>query len=63
MTICVEVRPGSDKPHLRQGAGEHLSRLVKERIGVTASVAVVDANSLERSLGKAKRVVDKRGLS
>src|SRR6476620_1045090 len=62
MTIYVEVRPESDKPHLRQGAGEHLARLVKERIGVSANVAVVDANSLERSLGKAKRVVDKRNL-
>jgi phenylacetate-CoA ligase len=47
---------------MREGAGEHLARLVKERIGVTANVAVVDANSLERSLGKAKRVVDKRAL-
>jgi phenylacetate-CoA ligase len=63
MTIYVEVRPEADKPHSREGAGEHLARLVKERIGVTANVAVVDANSLERSLGKAKRVVDKRGLS
>jgi phenylacetate-CoA ligase len=63
MTIYVEVRPEADKPHSRDGAGEHLARLVKERIGVSANVAVVDANSLERSLGKAKRVVDKRGLS
>jgi phenylacetate-CoA ligase len=62
MTIYVEVRPESDKPHLREGAGDHLAKLVKERIGVTANVAVVDANSLERSLGKAKRVVDKRSL-
>jgi phenylacetate-CoA ligase len=60
MTIYVEVRPEADKPHSRAGAGEHLARLVKERIGVSANVAVVDANSLERSLGKAKRVVDKR---
>jgi phenylacetate-CoA ligase len=63
VTIYVEVRPESDKQHLREGAGEHLARLVKERIGVSANVAVVDANSLERSLGKAKRVVDKRGLT
>jgi phenylacetate-CoA ligase len=63
MTIYVEVRPEADKPHSRDGAREHLARLVKERIGVTANVTVVDANSLERSLGKAKRVVDKRGLS
>jgi phenylacetate-CoA ligase len=63
MTIYVEVRPDFDRPHHRAGAGEHLSQLVKERIGVTANVAVVDANSLERSLGKAKRVVDKRALA
>ena len=62
MTIYVEVRPEADKPHSREGAREHLARLVKERIGVSANVAIVDANSLERSLGKAKRVVDKRNL-
>ncbi len=62
MTVYVEVRPERDQPHSRDEARDQLARLIKERIGVTAHVNVVGANVLERSLGKAKRVVDKRNL-
>jgi phenylacetate-CoA ligase len=62
MTVYVEVRPDHDQPHLREKARDQLARLIKDRIGVTANVDVVGANVLERSLGKAKRVVDKRNL-
>ena len=34
--------------------------LVKERIGVTARCTVTEPGAIERSLGKAKRVIDKR---
>ena len=37
-----------------------LTGRIKDAIGVTAKVSVVDANSIERSLGKAKRIVDRR---
>jgi phenylacetate-CoA ligase len=33
---------------------------VKSRVGVTARVDVVDPGSLERSLGKARRIEDRR---
>jgi phenylacetate-CoA ligase len=35
---------------------------VKDRVGVTVRVEVVDPHSLERSLGKAKRISDERDL-
>lgn len=41
-------------------AGNELARHIKSRIGVTAEVAVVEPGRVERSLGKAKRIVDLR---
>jgi len=41
-------------------AGASLSHLIKSLIGVTADVRVVSPGGIQRSLGKAKRVVDKR---
>ncbi|MGZ5408058.1 MAG: hypothetical protein ACXWX1_11390 [Aeromicrobium sp.] len=43
-------------------AGRELRRLIKSLIGVTVTVEVVDPDSVERSVGKMKRIVDKRGL-
>ena len=44
-------------------AGARLAHLIKNLVGVTAAVRVVQAGAIERSLGKAKRVVDKRPKS
>src|SRR5213595_1285872 len=43
-----------------EDAGATLAHLVKGLIGVTASVQVVASGGIERSIGKAKRVIDKR---
>jgi phenylacetate-CoA ligase len=59
MTVLVERVPsavGADA----DAAGERLSRRIKDLIGVSAAVRVLQAGGIERSLGKAKRVVDKR---
>ncbi len=40
---------------------ERLARAIKERVGVTAAVAVEAPGAVERSVGKARRVVDRRG--
>ena len=42
-----------------QAAGE-LQHRIKSYIGITALVAVCDPGTIERSLGKAKRVIDRR---
>ncbi|HEU4674946.1 MAG TPA: phenylacetate--CoA ligase PaaK [Motilibacteraceae bacterium] len=59
MTVRVESReplPQADRHRL----AERLARLVKEVAGVTTDVDVVEPHALERSLGKAKRILDLR---
>ena len=41
-------------------AGTRLAHHIKSLIGVTAEVRVGAPGSIERSLGKARRIVDKR---
>jgi phenylacetate-CoA ligase len=60
MEIVVEARPDFSDPAVRDAAGARLTRLVKERIGVSARATVAAPGAVERSLGKAKRVMDKR---
>jgi phenylacetate-CoA ligase len=72
--LCVLTRPGNlDELTVRvesvgePGAdatarlGADLARRIKTRIGVTARVEVVPPRTLERSLGKARRISDQRG--
>ncbi|MBX7200907.1 MAG: phenylacetate--CoA ligase [Rhodospirillaceae bacterium] len=58
--ICVrvELRPGSAAT--REAVAQELHGRIKDNIGVTAKVEVSPPNSLERSQGKAKRVIDLR---
>ncbi|MGW1341745.1 phenylacetate--CoA ligase PaaK [Kribbella sp. NPDC002412] len=59
LTVQVEAAPDlTDHPT----AATHLTRRIKDRVGVTATVEVVPPHALERSLGKAKRIKDNRGL-
>ncbi|TYB68651.1 phenylacetate--CoA ligase [Nonomuraea sp. PA05] len=57
MTVRVEARPGFPG---RREAGETLRKAVKDTVGVSVEVEVVDPETLERSVGKLKRVVDQR---
>ncbi|GAA1674443.1 phenylacetate--CoA ligase [Fodinicola feengrottensis] len=59
LTVRVEARPEASTD-LRGEASENLVRQIKDRIGVTVDVAVVDPDTLERSVGKLKRIVDRR---
>jgi phenylacetate-CoA ligase len=59
MTVLVERSPGAGAAD-GETAGARLAHLVKSLIGVTADVHVVAPGGIERSLGKAKRIVDKR---
>ncbi|MDF0528992.1 phenylacetate--CoA ligase [Tsukamurella sp. 8F] len=59
LTVRVEYRP--DAPSATHAAaGRILQKLVKDRIGVTVAVDVVEPGGLERSVGKARRVLDRR---
>jgi phenylacetate-CoA ligase len=59
LTVQVEAAPGLTD---RSAAAAHLAQRVKERVGITASVEVVEPHALERSLGKAKRIKDNRNI-
>ena len=60
MEVLVEARPETDSAANRAQASSQLAQRIKDNIGVTAAVRVIDANAIERSLGKAKRIIDKR---
>ena len=59
--VVVEAKPWASAAETRAKAAGELAHLVKSLIGVTAKVTVTDPESVERSQGKARRVVDKRG--
>ncbi len=59
LTVLVERR--AEAPlSTAQVAGTELQRQVKNRIGVNVSVDVVDPDTVERSVGKMRRIVDRR---
>ena len=59
LTVLVERREAADAEAGRQ-AGAELRHLVKSSIGVSVAVDVVDPDSVERSVGKMRRIVDRR---
>ncbi|MEU7028277.1 phenylacetate--CoA ligase PaaK [Streptomyces sp. NPDC046275] len=59
LTIRAEARPDAS-PDQRAEAARAIAAAVKAGIGVTVTVEVVDPETLERSVGKIKRIVDLR---
>lgn len=59
LTIMVEQRPGADET-IRGQASKDLSFQIKSLIGVTVDTKVLPVGEIERSMGKAKRIIDKR---
>lgn len=59
LTVRVEARPGVIADQMSAAARE-LSDMVKNRIGVTVDVEVLPTGALERSIGKARRLIDQR---
>jgi phenylacetate-CoA ligase len=59
MTVLVE-RAGDAGADDGESAGRRLAAAIKNMIGVSAAVRVVAPGGVERSVGKARRVVDKR---
>jgi len=60
LTIFAEARPESWDGSGLADHGDRISTHIKNTIGITAKVQVVAPDTLERSLGKAKRLRDKR---
>ncbi|MDD1062237.1 phenylacetate--CoA ligase [Streptomyces cocklensis] len=59
MTVLVEARPGA-APRDRDDAARRIAQGVKDSVGVTVEVVVVEPESLERSVGKIQRIRDLR---
>jgi phenylacetate-CoA ligase len=56
----AEARPESWDGSGLTAHAEKVSTYIKNTIGITTGVRIVAPETLERSLGKAKRVYDKR---
>ncbi|MCX4850567.1 phenylacetate--CoA ligase PaaK [Streptomyces sp. NBC_00893] len=61
MAVRVEARPDATADERRTAAAT-LAKGVKDGVGVTVTVDIVDPETLERSVGKLRRVIDSRGL-
>lgn len=63
MEIHVEARSDLSAPDLRQIAATRLEQSIKDSIGITSRVVIRDPDGVERSAGKAKRILDRRPQS
>jgi len=62
-SLAVNVEMRSDQPYddaAAKAAAKDLVHHIKSYIGISTKVNVVAPESIERSMGKAKRIVDKR---
>ncbi|MEU0789115.1 phenylacetate--CoA ligase PaaK [Amycolatopsis sp. NPDC005961] len=59
LTVLVEARHDASAAAREQAAASLISG-VKDGVGVTVSVDVVDPDTLERSMGKMRRIIDQR---
>jgi phenylacetate-CoA ligase len=60
MEVVVESARDAATRELREESQAQLSRLIKELIGSTVKVTIVEPGGVERSAGKARRVIDNR---
>ncbi|MGV9530910.1 phenylacetate--CoA ligase PaaK [Streptomyces cellulosae] len=59
LTVRAEARPDADAA-AREAAARSIVQAVKDGIGVSVAAEIVDPESLERSVGKIRRIVDLR---
>ncbi|OLZ73546.1 phenylacetate--CoA ligase [Streptomyces sp. IMTB 2501] len=59
LTVRAEARPDAG-PETRDAAARSIVAAVKDGIGVSVDVEIVEPESLERSVGKIRRIVDLR---
>jgi phenylacetate-CoA ligase len=59
LTVEVEARPDCT-PARRDAAAGEVAKAVKDTVGVSVEVAVVDQDTLPRSVGKLQRLLDRR---
>jgi phenylacetate-CoA ligase len=60
LTVKAEARPEASSPEARAKAAALLQHTLRSRIGLSVKVEVLEPGAIERSAGKAKRIVDLR---
>lgn len=60
MTIHVECAPEASSEESRAGSAKELGHHIKSVVGISTRINVTEPGGVERSQGKAKRVVDNR---
>jgi len=66
LDVLVEMRPelsGQLTAKDIAALARNAQHLIKAYVGITATVNVLEPGAIERSQGKAKRVIDRRGKS
>jgi len=63
MTVHVEATAAASSDEARAASAEELARHIKNLVGVSSRITVHDPESVERSLGKARRLIDNRPKS
>ncbi|NTV91720.1 MAG: phenylacetate--CoA ligase [Chlorobiaceae bacterium] len=65
LEIQVEVEPQffSDEVKELEGLRKRIHANISSILGISASIRLVEPNTIERSMGKAQRVIDKRKLT
>jgi len=61
LAVVVEKAPGISEEK-SEAAAQTLRSKIKMLIGISTQIKITEPNSLERSLGKAKRIIDKRPI-
>jgi phenylacetate-CoA ligase len=59
MTVHVERRPDAT-PTDAEAAGAQLAGQIKNTIGVSTGIVVEEPDTIERSMGKMRRIIDER---
>ncbi|MDK9708555.1 MAG: phenylacetate--CoA ligase [Desulforhopalus sp.] len=64
MQVQVEVSEGifSDEVRVLENLSKHIQKEIKDLLGVTCKVKLVEPKTIQRSEGKAQRVIDKRKI-
>ena len=60
MTVLVEARSAELTDDIRKDISKKLKHQIKNRIGITTKINMLPRGGVERSAGKARRIVDKR---
>jgi phenylacetate-CoA ligase len=63
LTVRIEAASGTVDAEQRARLGRELKGEIKSRIGVTVAVDVTEPGTVERSVGKMRRVIDNRPKS